>query len=601
MSAEQFVNNAQTATTQSLDNVSNPITFSVASVAAFPSSGQFRILIDSEILLVTSVNAVSNQFTAARAQEGTTIASHSNGATVTQVLTAQGLRNAVGGVRAVAGTSDTIGAADRDALVTYNNASAVAVTLTQPGTTGMDDHWACEVENRGAGVVTLTPTSSTIDGASSLALNQNQGCRIFTDGTNFFTQRGIGSPGTVTSVGLSMPAEFSVANSPVTSSGTLTVSKANQNANVVYAGPSSGSAAAPAFRDLVVNDLPTVDIPHGGTGQTGATAGFNALSPLTTKGDVLSEDGTNNVRVAGNTSTTRKFLRQTGDGTNSALPAWDTLQSGDLPAGTGTVTSVGLSAPSELSVSGSPVTTSGTLTLSKANQSANTVWAGPSSGSAAAPTFRGLVVNDLPTVNIAHGGTGQTGATAGFNALSPLTTKGDILSEDGTNNVRVAGNTSTTRKFLRQTGDGTNSALPAWDTLQSGDLPAGTGTVTSVGLSAPSELSVSGSPVTASGTLTLSKANQSANTVWAGPSSGSAAARTCRPGFLRAGRQEAIYPARIRTRPSPASTRRAGQRHSRMVPLAMVSGSIAITRPSRARPHRSAPSPVASPSPAARR
>ena len=56
--------------------------------------------------------------------------------------------------------------------------------------------------------------------------------------------------------------------------------------------------------------------------------------------------------------------------------------------GGGSVTSVGLAAPLEFTVSGSPVTTSGTLTLTKANQTANTVWAGPTSGSAAQPAFR---------------------------------------------------------------------------------------------------------------------------------------------------------------------------------------------------------------------
>ncbi len=38
--------------------------------------------------------------------------------------------------------------------------------------------------------------------------------------------------------------------------------------------------------------------------------------------------------------------------------------------------------------------------------------------------------------------------------------------------ARLAGNTTATRKFLRQTGTGTMSALPAWDTLLAGDLPA---------------------------------------------------------------------------------------------------------------------------------
>lgn len=68
--------------------------------------------------------------------------------------------------------------------------------------------------------------------------------------------------------------------------------------------------------------------------------------------------------------------------------------------GVGTVTSAGLSSPAEFTVSGSPVTTAGTLTFTKATQSANTVWAGPTSGAAAQPTFRSLVSADLPLVPI---------------------------------------------------------------------------------------------------------------------------------------------------------------------------------------------------------
>ena len=64
-------------------------------------------------------------------------------------------------------------------------------------------------------------------------------------------------------------------------------------------------------------------------------------------------------------------------------------------SGVGTVTSVALTAPAEFTVSGSPVTTSGALAVTKANQSANQVWAGPTSGGAAAPAFRALVGADL--------------------------------------------------------------------------------------------------------------------------------------------------------------------------------------------------------------
>ena len=73
----------------------------------------------------------------------------------------------------------------------------------------------------------------------------------------------------------------------------------------------------------------------------------------------------------------------------------------------GTVTSVDVSGGTTgLTTSGGPVTTSGTITLAG-------------------------------TLAIANGGTGQTTQTAAFDALSPLTTKGDLIAHNGTNDVRV--------------------------------------------------------------------------------------------------------------------------------------------------------------------
>jgi len=73
------------------------------------------------------------------------------------------------------------------------------------------------------------------------------------------------------------------------------------------------------------------------------------------------------------------------------------------------VTSVGLSAPSIFTVSGSPVTTTGTLSLSLNAQAANTMLAGPTSGSAATPTFRtiSLAGKDVADVTISSPTAGQ--------------------------------------------------------------------------------------------------------------------------------------------------------------------------------------------------
>jgi hypothetical protein len=69
-----------------------------------------------------------------------------------------------------------------------------------------------------------------------------------------------------------------------------------------------------------------------------------------------------------------------------------------ITAGLGTVTSVSMTVPSILSVSGSPITTSGSLGLGLTTQSANRVFAGPTTGSAASPTFRALVAADIPSL-----------------------------------------------------------------------------------------------------------------------------------------------------------------------------------------------------------
>lgn len=110
--------------------------------------------------------------------------------------------------------------------------------------------------------------------------------------------------GGVTSVALSVPAEFAVSGSPVTSSGTIAVTSAPaQSINKVYATPASGGAGPASMRSLVAADMPagvptgTVPIASGGTGQTSAAAAFNALSPTTTKGDLIVDNGSGNGRL----------------------------------------------------------------------------------------------------------------------------------------------------------------------------------------------------------------------------------------------------------------------------------------------------------------
>ena len=62
------------------------------------------------------------------------------------------------------------------------------------------------------------------------------------------------------------------------------------------------------------------------------------------------------------------------------------------------IRSITLELPNIFSVAGSPMTASGTFTTTLQTQAANRVLAGPTAGSAAVPTFRALVVDDIPSL-----------------------------------------------------------------------------------------------------------------------------------------------------------------------------------------------------------
>jgi len=126
-------------------------------------------------------------------------------------------------------------------------------------------------------------------------------------------------------------------------------------------------------------------------------------------GDIIAANSTPAWQaVAGQITTTRKFLRQTGNGAVSALPAWDTILAADVPASALTKTD----------------DTNVTLTLG----------GNPNTALLAATS---LTLGWTGTLAITRGGTGQGSALAAFNALSPLTTKGDVLTRDTTNNIRL--------------------------------------------------------------------------------------------------------------------------------------------------------------------
>ncbi len=254
------------------------------------------------------------------------------------------------------GTATSIAAIGGDgAFVSLSGTQTISGNKTFSGTVAL-----------GSSATATTPASNSND--TTLAT------------TAFVTSKttGFGS-GSVTSVGLSLPAMFSVTGSPVTTSGTLTASLASQTANYVFIAP-NGTAGAPTFRALVAADLPSL---------TGTYLGLSA-------GGTVSGNTTFSGTVALGASATATTPSTIDNSTKVATTAYVQNQ-GFL---TTAVSSVALSLPNIFTVSGSPVTLSGTLTASLASQTTNTVFAAPN-GSTGAPTFRSLAAADIPTLTAA--------------------------------------------------------------------------------------------------------------------------------------------------------------------------------------------------------
>jgi hypothetical protein len=180
-----------------------------------------------------------------------------------------------------------------------------------------------------------------------------------------------------------------------------------------------------------------------------------------------------------------------------------------------TVQGISVSAPTSMfSVTGSPLTTSGTISIAYISQTTNKVLASPD-GSTGVPTFRALSNNDLPLVSIAKGGT---------NSAAALSNNRIMISSGGSIVERAA---MTNGQLLI----GSTGAAPAAATLTAGtgiSITNGAGTitvantgVTSVAMTVPSILSLTGSPITTTGTLALSLVSQTANLIFASPSGSS--------------------------------------------------------------------------------
>lgn len=200
-----------------------------------------------------------------------------------------------------------------------------------------------------------------------------------------------------------------------------------QAAGSFLAGPTSGASTTPTFRAITNADLPTHVTSVSASGPSGILTWTG--SPVTTSGILIAALATQAAHSA---------LLGPASGSPSA-PTFRAITAADLPA-LPYVTSVGFSTPGGLfTVSGSPVTGSGTITLTPTPGQAPNLFLATPDGSTGGVGLRSVTPNDLPLAS-----TSTQGAT--LLGTSSDTTAGRVVQANDTRltNARIpAGHAST--------------------------------------------------------------------------------------------------------------------------------------------------------------
>jgi len=382
------------------------------------------------------------------------------------------------GVSAMTAAS-TIPSSDITGLGTMSTQNATSVAITGGTISGIAD---LAVADGGTGASTAQAAMNTFAGAvTSGQYLRGNGSNVVMSAIQAADVPTLNQNTTGTAAGLSQTLAVSSGGTGTTSLTGYLVGNGSSAFTAVSSIP--GSAISGNIAGNAANVTGLVAVTNGGTGVgsltglvkgngtsafTAATSGVD-YAPATSGTAILYGNGSGGfsaVSIGANLSFTGGTLSATGGG------------------GGGGVTAVTASAPLASSGGATPdISFTGTLGVPNGGTGATSltgylVGNGGSAftavssipGSAISGNIAGNAANVTGTVAIANGGTGQTTAVTAFDALAPTTTLGDVIYHDGTDNVRLAGQTTTTRNFLRQTGTGSLSAAPAWDTVTKTDV-----------------------------------------------------------------------------------------------------------------------------------
>ena len=272
-----------------------------------------------------------------------------------------------------------------------------------------------------------TPTAMVATNITGTALGLIAGSAI----TNANLTGAVTSVGNATSLGSFTSAQLATALTDETGSGANVFATSPTLVTPDLGTPSAGVLTNATGLPLTTGVTGTLGLGNGGTGQTTANAAFNALAPSQT----------------GNSG---KYL--TTDGSNTS---WATNP-------LGTVTSVAATVPSFLSVTGSPITTSGTLAFSLSGTALPTT----SGGTGLTSFTSGGVVYASSTSALATGSALTYDGTTLKNALtsSGVTPSGNarglFLDSSANGGLTIAtGTTSLGNIFFADTGDNADGYL----------------------------------------------------------------------------------------------------------------------------------------------